>query len=106
VSALASSPATCQCSFVSHHYGPCGASGIYAIGKETRVTLCRECLAYLAGETRAAKVILQAEAAKRQTAGRRAGNEQKSNDSPCAPVGGNGHGAAVQRRVVQGFRFG
>jgi hypothetical protein len=94
----------CECPFASHHRGPCGALGAYAIGRENRITLCRQCLGYLIGESRASK----AEAAKRQTAGLRAGNERFANDSPCPPVGGNGHHgpAAVQPRVAPGFRFG
>jgi len=114
-------PAACQCPFVSHHHGPCGAEGVHATGRVSRVTLCRECLTYLAGETRAAKE----EAAKRQTAGLRVGNEKKPNDSPLAPVGAIGHGpsaeiaakavgigrntverAAQAPLVVAGFRFG
>ena len=45
----------CQCQFRTHHSGPCGASGVYAIGKASRLTLCRECLEYLVGHTEAAK---------------------------------------------------
>jgi len=48
-------PAACACPFVSHHRGPCAASGIFAIGKETRVTLCRACLEHLLGQKEAAR---------------------------------------------------
>jgi len=49
---------TCECPFAHcpNHHGPCGASGIYAIGKASRLNLCRQCLGFLAGETRAAKI--------------------------------------------------
>jgi len=102
----------CDCPFLSHHRVPCSASGIFAIGNASRITLCRQCLGFLIGETRAAK-----EAAKRQTAGFRVGNERFANDSSSPSHDGNeGKAAAIAAKVqpllksppvvAQGFRFG
>jgi len=48
--------ARCQCPFLNHHHGPCSKEAAHAIGKASKLNLCRQCLRYLAGENRAVAI--------------------------------------------------